>query len=450
MAKRIILCFDGTWNEPQSRVNSRVNPTNVLKVVRAVSPCDQTNCEQVVYYEPGVGTGGLSMLDKLVGGGTGYGISANIQSVYRFLANNYTEGDEIFVFGFSRGAYSARSLIGMIECVGLLNKVDLEFVPQAYAYYRTEPEKRTTSRHHSLITRLLDNRQPDIKFLGVWETVGALGAPTPFLGKLTKWLMVGFHDTSLSALVENAYQALAIDERRGPFRPALWVQDNGRTHVQQVWFAGAHSNVGGGYPDSGLSDVALEWMLKRASECGLVIDEAFCQKMIQPEPLAADVNSYSLGYRLLEMLRVPPYVRPVGSSGPGEMIHQSVIDRMRETPLHYRPVNMINETAGLNELMTRSGDHLYMDVHGKSIPICKKREATRQPLNEITGRLSIEGRPERTCEIIDFSPSGGVKIKSDLELEPGSTATLESDLTGRQPVTMVWRNGECMGLRFAA
>jgi len=450
MAKRIVLCFDGTWNEPQSHVDSRVNPTNVLKVVRAISPGDQSNNQQVVFYESGVGTGGMSFLDKLVGGGTGYGISANIQSVYRFLANNYNNGDEIFVFGFSRGAYSARSLVSMIDCVGILDKVNLEFVPQAYAYYRTEPDERSASRHHTLITELLDSRRPDIKFLGVWDTVGALGAPTPLLGKITKRFMVGFHNARLSSMVEYACQALAIDERRGPFQPSLWVEDNGRTQVQQVWFAGAHSNVGGGYPESGLSDVALDWMLKRACECGLIIDEKFSLKKIQPEPLAKSIDSYSLGYRVLETFRVPPFVRPVGSTGIGEMIHQSVIERIRDTRQQYRPVNLLSESAGINELMSRTGDHINMDVYGNSLPICKIRESTRKPLVDTTGRLSIAGQPEQSCEIIDISPSGGVKIKADMNLPPGTAATLESEITGRQEVTMVWRNGGCMGLKFAA
>ncbi len=450
MAKRIILCFDGTWNEPETLKDNRVNPTNVLKFVRAISPCDKTNCEQVVYYETGVGTGGMGQLDKLIGGGTGLGISANIHAGYRFLANNYNKGDDIFVLGFSRGAYTARSLVGMISCVGLLKKADMEFVPQAYAYYRTEPDKRSASRHHTLITQLLESRQPDIKFMGVWDTVGALGAPTPLLGKISKKLWVGFHDTTLSALVEHACQALAIDERRGPFQPALWEQDNGRTQVQQVWFAGVHSNVGGGYPNSGLSDVAMEWMLKRACECGLTIDDEFCLKKLQPDPLGKAMDSYSLGYRMLEKLRVPPYIRPIGNSGLGEMIHESVIERLQDSRLRYRPANLIGESANLDGLLTETGDHTCLDVFGKALPVCRKREATRHPLEKMTGRLSIDGQPERICELIDFSPLGGVKITADAGLEPGINATLESDITGRQPVTMVWRNGECMGLKFAA
>lgn len=450
MAKRIILCFDGTWNEPETLSNDRVNPTNVLKLVRAINPCDDTGCEQVVFYETGVGTGGLGKLGKLVGGATGYGIAANIQAAYRFLANNYNEDDDVFVFGFSRGAYAARSMIGMIDCVGLLKKVDMEFVSQAYAYYRTRPDQRSSSRHRSLITQLLDSRQPDIKFMGVWDTVGALGAPTPFLGKITKSLWVGFNDTSLSTRVEHACQALAIDERRGPFQPALWKKDNGHTRVQQVWFAGVHSNVGGGYPDSGLSDVAMEWMLNQASECGLTLNEAFCLEKMQPDSLGKAMNSYSPGYRMLEKLRVPPYVRLIGSSGLGEMIHHSVIDRMMDSRLQYRPANLIAESANLDELVTQKGDHACLEVFGNALPICQVREATRHPLNVMTGRLSIDGQPERSCEIIDFSPSGGVKIKTDMELDRGTAAMLESDITGRQPVTMVWHEGDCMGLKFAA
>jgi len=450
MAKRIILCFDGTWNEPESLKNDRLNPTNVLKFLRAINPRDEAGREQVVHYETGVGTGGLGKLGKLIGGATGLGVSANIHSAYRFLANNYNNGDEIFVLGFSRGAYTARSLVGMIGCVGLLKKVDMEFVSQAYAYYRTKPDKRSASRHHTLITQLLESRQPDIKFMGVWDTVGALGAPTPLLGKITRKLWVGFHDTTLSPLIEHACHALAIDERRGPFQPSLWSQENGRTQVQQVWFAGVHSNVGGGYPDSGLSDITLDWIIRRACECGLTIDEGYNQKKMQPEPLGRAMDSYSLAYRVLEKLGVPPHIRSIGSPVPGEMIHQSVIDRMRDTRLQYRPINLINESADLNELMTETGDRICLDVLGKPLPICRKRETTRHPLDKMTGKLSIDGRPERSCELIDFSPMGGVKIKADMELEQGTSATLESDITGRQAVTMVWRNGECMGMKFAA
>ncbi len=450
MAKRIILCFDGTWNEPKSRENDRVNPTNVLKIVRAVSPSDATNCEQVVFYETGISTGGLGSLGEAVSGATGLGISAHIQSGYRFLANNYNQGDEIFVFGFSRGAYAARSMIGLIDSAGLLNKIDMEFVPEAYAYYRTPKKDRHASRHHTLITQLLDSHHPNIKFLGVWDTVGALGVPTPFLGKITKRYVVGFHDTSLSTRVENACHALSIDERRGPFKPSLWERDNGRTRTQQVWFSGVHSNAGGGYPDSGLSDTALEWMMKRACECGLVLDEDFCQTKMQPDSLGKKMDSYSMSYRVLEKLKFPVGIRKIGSTDCSEMIHHSVIDRMMDTRLQYRPENLIGASADFESLMIQVGDHACMDVFGRTLPICQRRETVRRPLGAVTGRLSAEGQPECICELIDFSPKGGMKIKANIELKPGTAVTLESDITGRQQATMVWHDDECMGIKFAA
>ncbi|MEJ2201065.1 MAG: DUF2235 domain-containing protein, partial [Desulfuromonadaceae bacterium] len=138
MSKRIIICCDGTWNEPENEKEGRQIPTNVLKLVRAIEPKEaESGSDQVVYYLRGVGSGAFGLPDRYLGGGTGLGISRNIQDAYRFLANNYVEGDEIFCFGFSRGAYTVRCLSGMLEATGLLHKNDLDHLPAAYAYYRT-------------------------------------------------------------------------------------------------------------------------------------------------------------------------------------------------------------------------------------------------------------------------------------------------------------------------
>ena len=145
--KRLIVCCDGTWNEPDEKVDNNpadeTEATNVLKVVRGIAPVDRHDIPQVVYYDAGVGTQGF--LDRYVGGGFGRGISENIQQAYRFIANNYHEGDELFLFGFSRGAYTVRSLAGFIGSVGLLAKAHLRRVPEAYALYRTPPDKRPGS-----------------------------------------------------------------------------------------------------------------------------------------------------------------------------------------------------------------------------------------------------------------------------------------------------------------
>ena len=177
--KRIIICCDGTWNEAE-RLDSenRQTSTNVLRMVRAISPVDtDSGMQQIVFYQTGIGTGGIGILKgltRLLGGLTGLGISSNIQNAYRFIANNYTDGDEIYLFGFSRGAYTARSLAGMIGAVGLLHKADLDLLPKVYEYYRTPPRRRSRSKYFELVAGLR-RRFPKIAFLGVWDTVGSLG-----------------------------------------------------------------------------------------------------------------------------------------------------------------------------------------------------------------------------------------------------------------------------------
>ena len=145
--KRLVVCCDGTWNEPDQEVDDNpadeTEPTNVLKVVRGLAPVDGGQVPQVVYYDTGVGTQGLA--DKYTGGGLGSGLSENIQQAYRFIANNYREGDELFLFGFSRGAYTVRSLAGFIGAAGLLRKENLRLLPEAYALYRLPADKREGS-----------------------------------------------------------------------------------------------------------------------------------------------------------------------------------------------------------------------------------------------------------------------------------------------------------------
>lgn len=256
--KRIIVCCDGTWNDEQS--GGEV--TNVVRMSRAVLPLDERGPQpvhQVVYYHPGVGTG--SRLDRLVGGGTGAGLSHNVQECYAFIAGNFVPGDEIFLFGFSRGAYTARSIAGLIGWSGMLRKGDMDEFQVLWHGYKAKnlPQPvdvlpRFPARHQAV----------RIKCVGVWDTVGALGIPGAGHAFLDTRNMYQFHDTNLGPMVGNAFHALALDETRKDFEPTLWVQTaEGRGAGQvlrQVWFPGAHSNIGGGYGEHGLSDVALAWM----------------------------------------------------------------------------------------------------------------------------------------------------------------------------------------------
>lgn len=341
--KRLIVCCDGTWNEPDEKVDKdptdEPEPTNVLKTARGIAPVDGHGIPQVVYYDAGVGT--LGFVDRYVGGGFGRGLSENIRQAYRFVANNYLEGDELFLFGFSRGAYTVRSLAGFIGTVGLLEKEDLNRVPEAFAYYRVRPDKRKCSAEkRRLNERLASLRRTSIpiKFIGVWDTVGALGIPVrlPIPAKWRKW---NFHDTQLGENVKHACHALAVDERRRPFQPTLWKWEDpggpvkGQT-IEQVWFAGVHSNIGGSYRNTGLSDIALKWMARRAKRLGLEFTDSFNDFLNQYWDKAETgrlEDSFSFWYKTGRIIGTR-YVREVGPDQhcdirrkawkvPGESVH---------------------------------------------------------------------------------------------------------------------------------
>jgi len=260
--KRLVVCFDGTWNRPDDKGNS----TNVVKIMRAIRDAAEDGTQQVTFYDKGVGTGGP--IDRFLGGATGRGVGENVRDGYRFLANNYVPGDEVYIFGFSRGAFTGRSLAGFIGACGLLDKHSMGELMRTWEFYRTPPHKRSPTEQAEI--QGLGQGEIRIKCVGVWDTVGALGMPVESL----KWMNRGkyaFHDTTLGANIDCALHAMAIDEKRGPFAPTLWQGPEGGHRdrdqiVEQVWFSGVHSNVGGSYEDAGLSDLALDWMIKRVRE----------------------------------------------------------------------------------------------------------------------------------------------------------------------------------------
>lgn len=262
MGKRIIFCADGTWDDEKDN-------SNVYKLFTSIP----ITAEQIAFYDQGVGTEG-SALDKLLGGAFGEGLFQKIKDGYTKISHVYEPGDEIFIFGFSRGAYVARSLAGMITACGVpAGAFDDKTVETAFEAYRDKDNRQ------ALLDGIKDKGLdlPKIKMIGVWDTVGALGIPALFGG--VDPIKYGFLDTALSPNVENAYQALSIDEHRREFPPTLWDKPKtpvaGQT-VEQVWFAGAHSDVGGGYPasESGLSDITLGWMMKKAAALGVAIEPA--------------------------------------------------------------------------------------------------------------------------------------------------------------------------------
>ncbi len=298
--KRLVICCDGTWNRSDNKT-----VTNVEKIARTIQlePERALGMQQMVLYLPGVGTAGYGA-DKILGGAFGLGLFNNVLNAYRFLSINYQQGDEIYIFGFSRGAYTARSLAGMVGKVGLLTREAMigGHLPEAGERYRHPGDGEWPTEWSDPAQFRADHCHPDvpITFLGVFDTVGALGVPGT-LGKRHQ-----FHDVTLGDAVRTARQALAIDEPRMKFEPCLWQApvDPDRTdapgRIKQVWFEGAHSDVGGGYEEAGLSDSALLWMAGEAQAQGLVFDCDLFGEQLGPGTPAVRHDPSSALFRALD------------------------------------------------------------------------------------------------------------------------------------------------------
>lgn len=323
--RRLIVCADGTWNKDEARADGG-GLTNVVHVRDNIAAADSRGVEQKVLYDRGVGSG--AWLDRIFGGAFGSGISRNIRDdCYAFLVQEYEPGDELFLFGFSRGAYTVRSLAGMVRKCGIIRRSEgkqrgdpldareRKLIAEAYDFYRIRGNETHPSGERATAFRRSRSHEAMIKCLGVWDTVGSLGIPTSGPAGFISRRRHAFHDVKLSSHVLNAFHALAVDERRKPFTPSVWeIPENdpalqsGAWRVEQRWFAGVHSNIGGGYPDRGLSNFALRWIVKSAQECGLEFLPGFVES-IDPECRCAGTryDSMSWFYRAFGEHR-----RPIG------------------------------------------------------------------------------------------------------------------------------------------
>ncbi|WP_342075323.1 DUF2235 domain-containing protein [Yoonia sp. SS1-5] len=364
--KNIAIFCDGTWNSP-----TMPEPTSVFRVSQSCADDDK----QVVIYMPGVGVGKLgstikTWVNKLAGGAFGWGLARNVKQAYAELCRVYEEGDKIYIFGFSRGAYTARSLAGMIRKCGIIPKEDIGVVKLARAWQvykkagkknhpdgdivwpirqRLSPNVATSEK--DLTRRIADGNEGghivNIAYLGVWDTVGALGIPEGLVGPLARlwnW-RYKFHDTELSSLVKSARHAVALDEQRVFYEPSLWNNLTGPDGLnkgdisetrpyQQVWFIGSHSIVGGSSDSRGLVSYPLSFIADGARDVGLAIKET---------PKLPDHDGDAL-FETKELTdpglvyAVAPHLRKwrKGPDDPGS-VHWSVRERARRLAGVYQP-----------------------------------------------------------------------------------------------------------------
>lgn len=259
MGKNIVIFCDGT-----GQIGGKGSNTNVYKLFNMVE--DRTP-NQIAYYDPGIGTD----YKKVTGQMFGKGLTKNLLECYEFIFENFEASDKIYLFGFSRGAATVRSLSGFIHLFGILPKSRPDLIEQAFSIYKKKDKKTLAkafiNKHHTMWST--------IEFIGVWDTVAALGLPSGFLNMiLDPFIPNQFHDFGLSPSINYARQALSIDERRKIFSPILWdtpKEKGSENKIIQMWFCGVHTDVGGGYPEDDLSNISLKWMLDEAMSFGLLI-----------------------------------------------------------------------------------------------------------------------------------------------------------------------------------
>lgn len=354
MPRNIVICCDGTGNEIESDLS------NVLKLYQ-ISDRDD---DQVVFYDSGIGTIGRQngwtkfrdSAKEVVSGATGQGLDQNVLDAYRFLVSTYQEGDQVFLFGFSRGAYTVRVLAGFIRALGLLHPEQLNLANYALKWYKGIS---ITGEFDNIwrFSEITKARDITIHFLGVWDTVSSVFRPN---GKL---LSFGFTKKKFPYTVNNdvikiVRHAVAIDEKRRVFPADLWGgKRQFKSHkfdrtpedqdVKEVWFAGVHSDVGGGYPESesGLGKIPLNWMVVEAVEAGLRISKSRYgrlvlgnsmkgskRKYVEPDPNGVKHNSYKYPLKILGA-----HIRQIPK---GAHVHESVKSRINEQENNYQPKNL--------------------------------------------------------------------------------------------------------------
>lgn len=407
--QRIVLCLDGTWantyrrgkaerggrrraaerelsvapdgpstpteqlreHTRERRAEGKIKPSNPLKMSRAVPAIDATGMRQVVHYDRGVGSLGrypgaanwlLAAWDRAIGGYAGAGFEEQVADAVRFLADNYLPGDEVFIFGFSRGASAARAVTHVLDWIGgVPDKRDVYYLPHLFNAYLKVRGAGDATQTIAAINARRPNRPPlkivpvPVTMLGVYDTVLSLGGRFRLAGRRTTGGRSAFlvPDTP-AACVDHAVQALAIDEQRLDFRAEVWQRPSRPgQQLEQAWFAGRHSNVGGGMPHDGLANIPLHWMVNHAEALGLRFDPAFL-RYYRPLPTAEMGRPPSRFNVLLDVLRLGASKRRRRLVGQPETanltVHRTVLVRYSRPACEYAPENLLAYLAEHPEL----------------------------------------------------------------------------------------------------
>ncbi len=357
MGKNLILCADGTGNKGGSTPDS-----NVFKMFKAIDIHNSNNPKktQLTFYDNGVGTSG-NKFSEIFGGGLGVGFKTNVCDLYKFLARNYHDGDRVYLFGFSRGAATIRALTGFIGCCGLINGRDFD---QDTLDTETKQLFKEYIKAKNGKTSLTDNWPQGnqgaipIEFVGVWDTVSALGFPqgTDVLGPAS-WLINTtfnilsylsnlavphlFYQYQLFDNIKHAYHAVAIDDERTAFQPIIW-DETGRPEesVEQVWFSGMHSNVGGGYERDGLAYIPLYWMMAKAKAHGLIFKDGYLEEAFDSSNASGHIYNSRNGLGIFYRYHPREIERLCKGKIANIKIHQSVLKRMSRKTDDYAPGNL--------------------------------------------------------------------------------------------------------------
>lgn len=324
MSKNIVMLFDGTGN----RIGDEER-TNIVDLFRGVEQSER----QIVYYDTGVGTASgarhpwIDTAVKTIRKAMGMGVRENVRQAYSFLMDSYEEGDKVYLLGFSRGAYTARVFAGMVKKIGLLKPGNFQLVGPAANLYFQKAGKDEVAAFRRIATR-----KCDIHFVGVFDTVASMGV---------FFRMKFFKDRTLHPEIGRGVHAVSIDERRAKFLPNLWdiPDDQLGRRVDQVWFAGVHSDVGGWYRERGLSAIALRWMLKHARKAGLIAGEVFFAEIDRrADAEGRRHESFKWYWRILggEASRSIPE---------GARVHESVRVRRDAPGSDYAPSNLPADSA---------------------------------------------------------------------------------------------------------